>query len=135
MSRPVSKFPTELEMEILKIMWREDAMTVRGVRDRLSEFRALAYTSVHTIMNIMTRKGYLDRSKEGRGYIYRAKVNQRDTTQEILNDIVDRLFHGSSKNVVRQLLETRMIEPGELEEIRGIIERKRNGDIQTNDPA
>ena len=50
MARPISKHPTELELEILKIFWREGPLTGREVRDQLAEFRDLAYTSVMTIM-------------------------------------------------------------------------------------
>ena len=56
MARPASKGPTELELEILKILWQRGPLPVRDVRDALVGFRDLARTSVITIMNIMVRK-------------------------------------------------------------------------------
>ncbi len=57
MVRPTSKHPTELELEILKILWRAKPLTGRQVRDALAEFRELAYTSVMTVMGTMEDKG------------------------------------------------------------------------------
>ena len=100
MARPTSKHPTELELEILKILWRDGPLPVRPVRDALVEFRDLAYTSVMTIMNIMTDKGYIRRAKKGSSYQYHA-VKQRDrTAREMLGDVVDRVFEGSASAAV-----------------------------------
>ena len=63
MARPTSKHPTELELEILKVLWRASPLTGRQVRDALVGFRDLAYTSVMTIMGIMEDKGYVRRKK------------------------------------------------------------------------
>ena len=84
--------PTELELDILKIVWRDGAMTVRTVRDALAPTRDLAYTSVMTMMTIMVKKGYLRRRKQGSGYLYHATVSQAETTGKMLGDMVDRVF-------------------------------------------
>ena len=76
MVRPRSQHPTELELEILKILWRDGPACVRRVRDGLSGFRELAYTSVMTVMNIMMKKAYLKRSREGRLFVYRPLVSE-----------------------------------------------------------
>ena len=56
MARRSSNYPTELELEILKILWKDGECTVRKARDALKGFRKLAYTSVMTMMLIMTEK-------------------------------------------------------------------------------
>ena len=124
MARITSKYPTELELEILKILWREGQATVRQVRKRLSTFRKLAYTSVMTMMTIMTEKGYLKRSKEGNYYVYKPRITERETTRGILGDIVDRLFDGSAAAAMVNLLETGDIDETELEQLREIIIQK-----------
>ena len=57
MARPRSRFPTELELDILKTLWRSGPATVRQVREALEPQRSLAHTSVMTVMNIMVDKG------------------------------------------------------------------------------
>jgi predicted transcriptional regulator len=67
MARSGSKHPTELELQILKVHWRTSPLPVRDVRARLETDagRVLSHSSVITILNIMVRKGYLRRKKEG----------------------------------------------------------------------
>ncbi len=124
MARPTSKHPTELELEILKILWREGPFTGRQVRDALVEFRDLAYTSVMTIMGIMEDKGYVRRKKQGSSFVYSARIKQETTTRRMLLDLVERAYDGSVASAVINLLETSDIESEELEQLRELIRQK-----------
>ncbi len=124
MARPTSKHPTELELEILKILWRANPLTGRQVRDALAEFRELAYTSVMTIMGIMEDKGYLGRKKQGSSYVYSARIKQEATTRRMLLDLVERAYDGSVTSAVVNLLETSDIQSEELELLRELIRQK-----------
>ena len=123
MARPSSRHPTELELEILKILWRQGPLPVRQVRQALASSRELAYTSVMTIMNIMVDKGYLARRKQGPSFVYRPRVSEKKTSGRMLKDLVNRVFDGSAVAVVVNLLETSDVDEQELEELRGILER------------
>lgn len=124
MSRPVSKHPTELELEILKVVWQKEPTTVREVRDALAEVRDLAYTTVMTVMSIMADKGYLKRKKDGRSYVYEAVYREHKASRNILQDVIDRVFGGSTTAVMQHLLETSDIDDDELKQIRSLINRK-----------
>ena len=124
MARNTSKYPTELELEILKILWRDGQATVRQVRKKLIDFRKLAYTSVMTMMTIMTEKGYLKRAKEGNYYVYKPQVSEQETTQGILSDSVERLFDGSAAAAMVNLLETKDIDEDEMKQLRELIKQK-----------
>jgi predicted transcriptional regulator len=124
MPRSASKHPTELELEILKVLWRIGPATVRQVRDELAAVRDLAYTSVMTMMTIMVGKGYLKRTKDGRSFIYQATYHETKATKSMLQDIVDRLFDGSTAAVMQHLLETSDLDDEELKQIRSLINRK-----------
>lgn len=124
MTRPASKHPTELELEILKILWREPRVPVRRVREALSGGRDLAYTSVMTIMNIMVGKGYLKRIKSGTGYVYEPKVSRESTTRCMLRDTVNRLFDGSVSAAVVHLLDQGELNDAELKEVQKLVRRK-----------
>jgi BlaI family penicillinase repressor len=124
MARRPSRHPTELELEILKISWRQGPATVRQVRDQLNKLRPLAYTSVMTVMNIMVKKGYLQRSKQGVSYVYRARISRQASTRRMLSDLVDRVFDGSASAVMLNLLETADINQTDLQELHELIDRK-----------
>ena len=128
MARPASAHPTELELHILKIVWRDGPATVRQVREALAESRSLAHTSVLTIMNIMVDKSYLRRTMKDGRYVYRARISERATMGKMVRDLVDRVFDGSAVAVVLQLLETSDIDPEELKELHSLINRKAKGE-------
>lgn len=125
MARPTSKHPTELELEILKILWDEGPSPVRLVRDRLAGFRDLAYTSVMTMLGIMCKKGYVRRTKKGNSYVYRARLAQESATNDMLSDLVDRLFDGSTAAAMVHLLEVGDIDATELDKIRTLINERK----------
>jgi len=124
MARPPSRHPTELELEILKVIWQIEPATVRQVRDALAAVRDLAYTTVMTVMSIMADKGYLTRKKDGRSYVYEAAYREQKASRNLLQDIVDRVFGGSTTAVMQHLLETSEIDDEELKQIRALINRK-----------
>ena len=124
MARSVSKHPTELELEILKVVWQREPTTVREVRDALAEVRDLAYTTVMTVMSIMADKGYLKRKKDGRSYVYEAVYREQKASRNMLQDVIDRVFGGSATAVMQHLLETSDIDDDELKQIRSLINRK-----------
>ena len=125
MARPASEFPTEFELEILKVLWKSSPQTVRDIRDGMAESgRDSAHTSVITMLNIMVDKGYLDKKKDGKSYLYWPVVSEPDVSQRMLGDMVSRVFDGSAKRLVLNLIDGEEIEEQELLELRKLINRK-----------
>ena len=124
MPRPPSQNPTELELEILKVLWRIGPATVRMVREELAGFRALAHTSVMTVMTIMTQKGYLTRRKKRGGYVYRTRISEKAAKAGLASDLLERAFQGSAVDLMLNLLEEEKVDPEELNQLRNLIERK-----------
>ena len=128
MTRSSSRYPTELELEILKILWDGGPFPVREVRERLAAVRDLAYTSVMTTMNIMVRKGYLKRTKSGNSFTYRPAVTRERIERAMLSDLVDRLFEGSPGAAVLHLLETSDLDATELKRVRALLREHGKGE-------
>jgi BlaI family penicillinase repressor len=126
MARRESDYPTELELEILKVLWAESPLPVRDVRARLERDagRPLAHTSVITMLNIMVRKGYLRRRKEGNAFLFSAKLEQQTLRRGVLGDLAARLFGGSPAEMALNILESAEIDADELAELRKLINRK-----------
>ena len=124
MARPVSPHPTELELEILKVLWQQGPSTVRQVREALAPQRKLAHTSVITMMNIMTEKGYLVRDAEEATHIFRAKVTEQSVRKRMLGDLVRRAFDGSAVAMMLNLLDTSSLKEDELAELRSRLTEK-----------
>jgi predicted transcriptional regulator len=125
MVRPTSEHPTELEFQLLKILWRESPLTVRDVRAALAEAgRDLAHTSVITTLNVMVRKKYLRRSMRSNACLFAPRVGREETSRLMLGDIVNRVFDGSAKAVVLSLFDSSEVNATDLKELRRLIDQK-----------
>ena len=126
MARPGSEHPTDLELEILKVLWEESPLSVRDVRERLESEaeRTLTHSSVITMLNIMVRKGFLRRQKEGKAFLFSPKVAKENVSGGFVGDLVSRVFGGSPAAMVLNLLETTDLDGEELAELRRLINRK-----------
>lgn len=77
----------ELEAAIMRLMWATDSSTVREIQERLrGNGRALAYTTVMTVMSRLAGKELLTRELSGKTHIYRAAL----TEEEFLRDVAAR---------------------------------------------
>lgn len=123
MARPVSKQPTELELEILKVLWAQGPCSGRRLRDELAAQRDLTYQSVMTILDIMEDKGYVRRKKVAGSFEYRAKVTQQATSKSMMQDLVARVFDGSARAAMLNLLETSDLDDSEIARLREIVEK------------
>jgi BlaI family transcriptional regulator, penicillinase repressor len=125
MARPGSEHPTELELQILKVLWQKAPARVRDIRAELAKRgRALAHTSVITTLNIMVRKRYLKRTHHANAFLFEPIVTRESVSQGILGDVVNRVFDGSAKNVLLALFDASEVNADELKEIRRYINRK-----------
>jgi len=110
--RPAKNGLTRLELKIMQVIWRLGASTVGDVQNELEP--PLAYTTVQTMLNILERKGKLERELQGRAYVYRAKVSEEKAVGQSLRDMIDRMFGGSSEELVMSLLKSRQIDAKRL---------------------
>ena len=130
MARKKSKYPTALELEILKILWVEAPRQVREVREAMATAgRELAHTSLITTLNVMFEKGFVRRKKasEGRGYEFSPKVSQDQVSQGMVGDLVDRVFGGSASAMMLSLLENEQLDREDHAALRKAIEAYRKG--------
>ena len=115
---------TVQELEIMKIVWRSGASTVRGVYEDLLERRKIAYTTVMTMMNILEQKGYLKKTQKDRAYVYQATRPQKQVIRGMVREFVDRVFNGSSEPLLLHLVEDRRLSENDLDEIRRLMREK-----------
>lgn len=125
MVRPAAEHPTELELQILKMLWEDEPRPVRDIRDALArQGRDIAHTSVITTLNTMHAKGYVSRKKQGKAFLFSSRVAQDQVSQKILGDVVDRVFDGSKSAVMLSLFEHGEIDASELKDLRRLLNKK-----------
>jgi predicted transcriptional regulator len=106
---------TPLELEIMQVLWEAGPCTVSEVQPKLKA--ELAYTTVQTMLNVLLRKSKVKRVQEGRAFRYRAAVSRERATGSALNDMVKRMFGGSSEALLMAMVDARQISAEELERV------------------
>jgi BlaI family penicillinase repressor len=106
---------TKLELRIMQVIWRCGRGTVSDVQGALEP--PLAYTTVQTMLNILERKGKLKRELQGRAYIYSATITEAKALGQGVRDLIDRMFGGSSEELVMSLLRNGEIDARKLAEL------------------
>jgi BlaI family transcriptional regulator, penicillinase repressor len=121
MKQPTLPKPTEAELELLRVLWSKNSATVREIHEEIAHERALGYTSVLKILQIMTEKGLVQREESGKAHVYRATVSQQETQSQMLRDLSDRLFSGSATQLAMHALSMQPASAQELEEVRKVL--------------
>src|SRR3954462_11371319 len=110
--------PTASELEILHVLWTKGPSTVREVHDSLSEKKALGYTTVLKLLQIMTTKGTVRRNKAQRAHVYEACLPTSQTKHQLAGDILQRVFEGSASQLMMHALAGRKSSREEVAELR-----------------
>ena len=113
--------PTQSELEILAVLWDAGPATVREVQQELEARRPTGYTTVLKLLQIMTEKGLVRRDERERAHRYAPKLPREKTETQIVGDLLDRAFGGSSSRLVMRALSSRRATPEELDRIRELL--------------
>jgi BlaI family penicillinase repressor len=119
--------PTELELQILKILWEDSPQTARAIRDLLAEHgRDLAHTSVITTLQKMVKKGQLEQLApiQGKAFRFAAQVRQDDVSRNMLGDLVNRVFDGSAEAVLLSLCDVSELDEQAIKRLRQTFNQK-----------
>lgn len=121
MARPAAKELTHRELEVMQAFWRRGELTPQEARDELARTGVdRAYTTVATLIRILTDKGFLTQTATERPFRYRAARTYEDVSRRLLGDLVERVFQGSRELLLVRLMEHKKLtakERARLDEI------------------
>ena len=118
------KLLTEVELELMNIIWHLGEASVNDVIAELPADRDLAYTSVSTILRILEQKKVLGARKEGRGHIYFPTLLKEKYESTSLHHLVENVFDGTPASLVKRLLDSENISPDELKSIKKLFNER-----------
>jgi predicted transcriptional regulator len=114
---------TEQELEIMKIVWGRDSVTVRDVYETILERRKVAYTTVMTMLRILEEKGYLTKSDSEKAFVYAAAKTKERVVGGMVSEFLQRVFDGAAKPLLLHLVENRELSAKEMEEIAELLKK------------
>jgi len=95
--RTAREIPPPLELQCLSALWSLGEANVQAVRDSLAPRKMLAYTTVMTMLDRLTRKQILSRRKVGRSFVYLPLVSRDEIRRLAVRELVDLLFDGQDQ--------------------------------------
>lgn len=113
---------SELETEIMLVLWAEGESTVARVRERLATSRSLAHTTVITVLDRMCAKGVVRKvAGQARPKRYLPVLERELVADRLLGSLKKRFFDGSSASLFAHLLDAGEVDAEELAEIRKLL--------------
>lgn len=113
---------TALELEIMKVLWENGSANVQTVQRQLE--RELAYTTVQTMLNVLHRKGKVERDLSDKAYVYHPTVSRSEVVRQTIGDLINRLFDGSAESLVMEMVETEHLTAEKLSRLNALIEKE-----------
>src|SRR5271154_1466863 len=119
---------TPLEIQIMQVLWSEGPGNVMHVQKNLPAGTDLAYNTVQTMLNILHRKGRVRRTLKGRSYTYRPLVSKETALGQAVRDLVERMFGGSSEELVMSLIKSRQVDPARIADLSRRVANQEKGE-------
>ena len=117
--------PSNAELEILQVLWRDGPQTVRDVHAEIAAQRDVGYTTVLKTMQVMAEKGLVRRDESARSHIYTAVAVEARVKRRLVTDLLNKAFGGSTSELVMQALSANRATPDEIRRIRELLDATR----------
>ena len=131
----------DLERAVMEELWtthetHPDGLTVRDVHDRVGLVRGLAYTTLMTVLDRMSKKGLVERERDGRAWRYTAASSRAELTSEALHHTLGELAGDTRRSALLHFLDEST--PEEIDELKAALadlERRRPSHFEAATPA
>ena len=112
-----------LEREILNIVWQLGSATVKDIHEIIlaNPDRELAYTSVTTVLQRLTKKGWLVCNRKERAYVWQARISPEEAKAIESYEQLRRFLAVSNPDVVASFADS--LDRTSLEQIEAIASR------------
>lgn len=125
MPRHPTPHPTDVELQILEVLWQRGSSTVRQVHDALAADRDTGYSTTLKMMQVMREKALLVRDDSVRPQLYDAAKGREQTQLRLVDDLIHKAFRGSAQKLLMRLLSANRVRPEELAEMQKLVEEAR----------
>ena len=109
---------SDSELEVMKLLWQaEDALPVTEIREALQKSRGWEATTVKTLVSRLVSKGVI-RQEKRKVYYYTPLISEKEYNGWATNNLIERLYHGSARDLVAALVHSDGLTQDDLEELR-----------------
>lgn len=123
MPRPSSPQPTEVEMQILRVLWDLGPSPVREIHRRLETAKGTSYSTTVKMLAVMLDKGLVTRDEQAQPHVYKAALSRSAAGKRLVRDLIEKVYDGSAHSLVLQALSTQRATQEERDEIRRLLDK------------
>ena len=114
---------SELQIALVRVLWRRGESSTADVAAELADERGLKHTTVATLLTRLEKRGVVAQRREGRQLFYRALVGEAQVRRSMVADLIGALFDGDARALVAHLVQESEIAPGDLAKVRKRLAR------------
>ncbi|MEM9367997.1 MAG: BlaI/MecI/CopY family transcriptional regulator [Planctomycetota bacterium] len=122
MARPSGPSPTDVELQILRVLWNRGPCGVGDIHDQLHRDKGTNYSTTVKMLSVMLTKGLVKRDESQRPHIYRAVWTRARTGKNLLKELTKKVYEGSVSSLVLQALSSSEASQEDIDKIRKILE-------------
>lgn len=123
MPRPAADQPTEVELQILRVLWDRGPSPVREIHARLECEKGTNYSTTVKMLGVMLQKGLVKRDERARPHVYQATLGREKTGGRMLARLIEKVYEGSAASLVLQALASSKASKKDLAEIRRMLDQ------------
>ncbi len=127
MPRIRSNTPTEVELQILNVLWEQGPSTVRQVHNILLRERDKGYSTTLKMMQVMVEKQLLVKDESQRPQVYRPAFTEKHTQTHLVDDLVQKAFGGAADQLILRAVNSQKLSSKELAEIKKVLRTLEGG--------
>jgi predicted transcriptional regulator len=119
---------SELEHQVMEVLWKRGSGTAEQLREGLAPLHVLKDSTVRTILRRLQEKGYVKHKVEGKAFVYTGVAEPRNVAVRAVRQILDRFCAGSLEQLLVGLVENEVVDRKELAELARKIARESKGE-------
>jgi predicted transcriptional regulator len=123
MARSETPPPTQVELQILRILWDLGPSPVREIHKRLQKENGTIYSTTVKMLAVMLDKGLVKRDEDAQPHVYRPTLSREKAGKRLVNNLIEMVYDGSAMSLVLQALSSTKASPGELQEVRRLLKQ------------
>jgi len=123
MTKAKANQPTEVELQILRVLWELGPSPVREIHAQLSANKGTNYSTTVKMLSVMLEKGLVMRDEQASPHIYRPAMSRQAAGKRMVKDLIDKVYDGAAMSLVLQALASSRATKEEIEEVRRLLDQ------------
>ncbi len=116
---------SETEWEVMKVIWSHAPCSAGKIIEVLSRRDPSWHPkTVKAFLSRLVRKKALGFKKEGRAYLYRPLVQEKDCVDSVSESFLGRVFGGSLKPMLAHFVERKKLSAEDIRDLRRVLENE-----------